>query len=75
MINPRTIKAFYEDKTLFKQRVGSSYAFFRRWELAEKYIKPGRILDIGAGNGMLSVELKKKGFSVVSCDFSKTNIK
>jgi 2-polyprenyl-3-methyl-5-hydroxy-6-metoxy-1,4-benzoquinol methylase len=45
----------------------------RAWALKE--LKPNKVLDAGCGSGWISVQLAKNGYSVVSIDLSKKNVK
>jgi len=40
----------------------------------EEVSPTSRVLDVGCGNGCLSVDLAKEGFQVVGCDYSSASI-
>ena len=61
--------------------IAESWNNLRTWpkkkiifDLANNW-KPGKILDIGCGNGRYSIPFAKKGFDCYGIDFSKSMIK
>ncbi|MFH1790304.1 MAG: methyltransferase domain-containing protein [bacterium] len=82
LLEENEIRKFYSDYSdrILEKRLNSphplrSYVHKANWFSILDYIKPGdRVLEVGCGEGVLSVLMAKKGAVVIATDISEPNI-
>ncbi|MCB9498787.1 MAG: class I SAM-dependent methyltransferase [Bacillales bacterium] len=76
MIDNKTIKEYYDISTIkeWERLEGFHFEFEITKRMLDKYMKKGKILDIGGGPGRYSLYLSSLGFDVTLVDLSLGNV-